>query len=216
MLTPTALSIARGTGTVTIGTSLMLGHDPTANLEAVTLQYLTNNFVTPAQGDARWVNVTGDAMSGGLSFGQRFGGSPADIAQHIALYRRLGWVQHYVWRFEYRRRHPGGDVVQPGYALIWGRAFRCCSITTRQRLTEAVTFQYSPTHFSTTAQGDLRWVNVTGDTMTGPLIVAARVTLGRGALTAAPPSSNTDLQIVGPAVGGSTNITIESMRAARR
>ena len=81
---------------VTGGLSLTSGdatlfRDPTAPLHAVPLQYLTNNFLTTAQGDARWVNVTGDQMSGGLSFGTDAlpPGGPTDLSRHLSLFD--GW-----------------------------------------------------------------------------------------------------------------------------
>jgi hypothetical protein len=74
----------------------------------------------------------------------------------------------------------------------------------------AVPRQWLDNNYSNNTQGDARWVNVGGDTMTGSLIVTALTVVGRGAATAAPPSVNTDLQIVGRASGGSTALTLES------
>jgi len=47
-------------------TTVTLGLDPVQPMEAVTLRYLQNNYSTNAQGDTRWVNITGDTMTGGL------------------------------------------------------------------------------------------------------------------------------------------------------
>ena len=58
-----ALPIAGGTLTG----RLILPADPISAMEAVDKRYVDNNFITPAQGDARWVNVSGDTMTGLLT-----------------------------------------------------------------------------------------------------------------------------------------------------
>jgi hypothetical protein len=51
------------------------------------LQYLETNKLTQAQADTRYVNATGDAMTGGLSFGNALApGGVGDVTRHIALY----------------------------------------------------------------------------------------------------------------------------------
>ena len=67
LLSPAAFSITRQDGYVTVGNTISVGRDPITSLEVVTLQYLQNNSVTAAAGDARWVNVTGDTMTGTLT-----------------------------------------------------------------------------------------------------------------------------------------------------
>ena len=45
---------------------LTLSGNPVAPLHAVPKQWLDANFLTTAQGDARWVNVSGDTLTGPL------------------------------------------------------------------------------------------------------------------------------------------------------
>jgi hypothetical protein len=71
--------------TVQSGQSFTLGKDPANAMEAVTRQYLEANAVTLTAGDARWINVNGDAMAGGLGFGAANVG-PLDVTRHIRLY----------------------------------------------------------------------------------------------------------------------------------
>jgi hypothetical protein len=61
------LQIIRATGAINLFGPLMLAADPASGLQAATKQYVDNNTITPAAGDARWVNVAGDTMTGTLT-----------------------------------------------------------------------------------------------------------------------------------------------------
>jgi hypothetical protein len=262
---PRPLFIERSSGTVTIATPLMLGGDPTAPLQAVPKQYLDTNYLTTAQGDARWVNVTGDTMTGGLTvgtstgtggmiglngaaqsqygtglqwqaggmarfqlsldnypaedgtdigsnltfhrygdtgaylgsalsldrktgrvytqagltlngfgadFGSRLANGPLDMSLHISLFG--GWGGFSVTggslnviaggQLALTFNGPGIDV-QPGVSLYLSRD--------PVQPTEAVPKRYLDNNYLTIAQSDARYVNVTGDTMTGALTIGA-------------------------------------------
>jgi hypothetical protein len=53
--------------TISSGMTLTLAADPTSALHAATKQYVDNNTISTAAGDARWVNVAGDTMTGKLT-----------------------------------------------------------------------------------------------------------------------------------------------------
>ena len=61
---------------------IVLPADPTANLHAVTKQYVDAN-------DAMDLPLTGGTLSGGLSFGSAIAGSGNDLSRHIALYSSI-------------------------------------------------------------------------------------------------------------------------------
>jgi hypothetical protein len=151
------------------GALLLQVGDPTAPLQAVPKQYLDNNYSTNAQGDARWVNVTGDQMSGGLSFGQATVTNPTDMSRHISLHD--GW---------------GGFSVTGGALNLISGAMRTMSFQGATatmgtgvglyldhdpvNATEAVTLQY--------LQGQLgNYLPLSGGNLTGALGVGGNLTV---------------------------------------
>lgn len=67
-----AMLTMRFTGSAAImgtGVGLYLDRDPGSSMEPVTLQYLQANTISTTAGDARWVNVGGDTMTGDLTIG---------------------------------------------------------------------------------------------------------------------------------------------------
>lgn len=170
---PRPLFIERASGVVTIATPLMLGGDPTAPLQAVPKQYLDTNYLTTAQGDLRWVNVTGDQMSGGLSFGAAFPpGGPTDLSRHISLFD--GWGGFSITGGSLNVI-AGGQVAMTlnGPAVSIGTGVTLYLDHDPVQLLEAVPKQYLDNNYLTTTQADARYVNVTGDTMTGALTIGA-------------------------------------------
>jgi Chaperone of endosialidase len=160
VLVPMAFAINRASGTVDIGTRLMLAVDPTAQLEAVTMRWVQNNYPTPAQGDARWVNVDGDAMTGALSLS----GNPTAALHAVPMQ----WIQaNYSTNAQGDARwiNVSGDAMTGLLSL---------SGDPSQPL-HAVPLQFLQANYSTNSQGDTRWVNVSGDTMT----LGQTLTLGR-------------------------------------
>jgi hypothetical protein len=85
---PLGIRIAGATDTIalTANGEMTVSHDPTSALGIATRQYVLNNAISIASGDARWVNVTGDGMSGGLNFGSEAVSSATDLTRHLALF----------------------------------------------------------------------------------------------------------------------------------
>jgi hypothetical protein len=234
------------------GVGLYLDHDPVNATEAVPKQYLDNNYSTNTQGDARWVNVTGDTMTGPLGIADTSSSPlvilgnpvmpgippPAPSVRFIGAHNNDGMFL--VDAFGnggsggggfFMARSTGGDAGAPGAVAAGQRmgglrfsgygttgygtaraviqafaaetftdaaqgvyfSFLTTAIGTatpleRLRLTDAgalllqvgdptqplqaVPKQYLDNNYSTNAQGDARWVNVSGDTMTGQLNIA--------------------------------------------
>jgi hypothetical protein len=239
------------------GARLYLDTDPTDGMEAVNLRYLWNNFSTNTQGDARWVNVTGDTMTGPLviadssasplvvlngsvmssiappapsvrfigppandalflidAFGtggfggggffmaRATGGSPGAPSAVVAGQRMGGWrvagygttgyggARAFIHAFA---AETFTDTAQGTYFSFSTTAIGTAAPQERLRLTDAgalllqvgdptaplqaVPKQYLDNNYSTNAQGDTRWVNVTGDQMTGDLTVNTNLTV---------------------------------------
>jgi hypothetical protein len=247
------------TATMGTGVGLYLDHDPVNATEAVPKQYLDNNYSTNTQGDARWVNVTGDTMTGPLGIADTSSSPlvilgnpvmpgippPAPSVRFIGAHNNDGMFL--VDAFGnggsggggfFMARSTGGDAGAPGAVAAGQRmgglrfsgygttgygtaraviqafaaetftdaaqgvyfSFLTTAIGTatpleRLRLTDAgalllqvgdptqplqaVPKQYLDNNYSTNAQGDARWVNVSGDTMTGDLNVNGHTTVNR-------------------------------------
>ena len=217
VLVPMPFSITRASGMVNIGTRLTLAVDPTAPLEAVTMQWVQNNYPTPAQGDARWVNVDGDTMTGPLLVPTGTAALPS-LGSSVTAGTGIffpGSTIHFTTagtdvlivsgtnlRSLNPYRAPDGITGLPAYTFASdpssglfrasaGNIALSVSGTTRTTWTasamtstvpvvlpgdpvnplEAVPLQFLQGNYLTTTQGDLRWVNVSGDTMTGALTI---------------------------------------------
>jgi len=167
------LTIARGSGNTFInaaltiaGTVILQAGDPTTDQGAATKHYVD----IKAGG---YLPLTGGRLSGGLSFGTATvaANAPTDMSRHIALFD--GW---------------GGFSITPGHLNIVAGGqlalnFDGPSIfvapntglyVNRDPSTdmEVVNLRYLNANTVNIAGGDLRWVNVTGDTMTGNLTVS--------------------------------------------
>ena len=195
---------------------LILSGDPTTDLGAVPRQYLDNNYSTNAQGDARWVNVTGDTMTGPLALpdgaasnvvvtGANFntGMFFVNNSIHFATIGTDRWsINTGYISSTVPYRSADGTANSPTYqftnesaglfrasagniAMAVGSAVRTTWTTTAFTTTvpvilpgdptaalHAVPRQYLDNNYLTIAQSDARYVNVTGDVMTGPLVVA--------------------------------------------
>jgi phage baseplate assembly protein gpV len=57
---------ASGSGAIQFHPNVLLNADPTTDSQAATKHYVDTNSITSAAGDARWVNVGGDTMTGPL------------------------------------------------------------------------------------------------------------------------------------------------------
>jgi hypothetical protein len=138
----------------------------------------------PALGDGRWVKKTGDQMSGGLSFGQRVisDGNPLNLTQHLSLFD--GWG--------------GFSVTSGNLNLVSGGMLTMSFNGAGANLgvdvglyldhdpvnaMEAVPLRYLQNNYSTNAQGDARWVNTNGDTMTGSLAIQGNLIVSPGSLS---------------------------------
>lgn len=211
------------------GARLYLDTDPTDPLEAVPLRYLQNNYSTNAQGDTRWVNTTGDTMTGqltvnsdltvqgntavtGFKFWEQNTGPMAgggygaltwntDGGGDVAFVNGCNWVPAgFSW---YNVLSPSGwkrtmflefggilSLSGPGikYTLGGGGTNAMGFKWTGSRVDSYVdgslvgTLAYTGdfANYTTTTDGDTRWVNVTGDTVTGSLGVNQGLTVGTG------------------------------------
>ena len=175
-----------GTGGISALSSLYLKGNPTLPLEAVPMQWVTANFA-PLSGGG-YVQKIGDVMSGGLGFGGALAATSVDISRHLNLYEggptnRFGFNVS----FDGVNAHLNYVITEPGHsyhtfvvgsanaasigngALWMGAGFDISLSRDPTQPMHAVPLQYLPNNFLTTAQGDLRWVNVGGDTMSGNL-----------------------------------------------
>jgi len=198
-LSPTPFVIRRGTGNIETYTPLYLMGDPTTGLQAVPLQYLTNNYSTNAQGDARWVNVTGDVMTGGLGLGASLAPSALSTTRHLTLYdgganNTFGFnvwfdgvnaLLSYVVTEATHSYHAfvvgtaiAASIGPPGLSMGTGKDIILARDPSQPM--HAVNKQYLDNNYSTNTQGDARWVNITGDTITGSLGVNQGLTVGTG------------------------------------
>lgn len=184
-LNPAPLSIKRSTGAVTINTSLFVAADPTANLQVATKQYVDNNTLTPTASDTRYVNTTGDTMTGGLkiavadgALGLLLSGATrgARFVASAAAFTIEGVDNTGVSSYQ-ALMLSGSPLILSGSAV---EIRQSTTFTAGKTLTlaqdptanlHAATKQYVDNNTITPAAGDLRWVNVSGDMMTGPLTI---------------------------------------------
>jgi hypothetical protein len=166
------LTIARGSGNTTLnaalivaGTVLLQAGDPTTDQGAATKHYVD----IKAGG---YLPLTGGRLSGGLSFGTRYAANAQDLSAHIALYD--GW---------------GGFSITPGHLNVVAGGALALSFdgpsifvapntglyVNRDPSTdmEVVNLRYLNANTVNIAGGDARWVNVTGDTMSGNLMISS-------------------------------------------
>lgn len=181
-----------------LGVPLFLAGDPTLGPHAVRLQYLTANYLTTTQGDARWVNVTGDEMSGGLSFGSATVTIPGDFTRHITLHAAASY----------------GIGVTPGRmnfnvnggAFVFMRDFNDVLAIDSAGLTMGLNYDLKlnraptdPLHASTKAYADTK-LALTGGTVIGYTTFNIGVTVGT------PTSGQTFITVnQGPGAGSGFN-----------
>ena len=170
------LTIARGSGNTFInaaltiaGTVILQAGDPTTDQGAATKLYVDNSVAALTN---KYLPLTGGRLSGGLSFGTDTPFTdPTNLTRHIALYD--GW---------------GGFSVTSGHLNIVAATQLALSFdgpsifvapntglyVNRDPSTdmEVVNLRYLNTNTINVAGGDARWVNVTGDVMTGNLTVS--------------------------------------------
>ena len=179
VLTPADVFAATGllrTGGTMTG-DLLLNSDPTADLGAATKQYVDR--LNPAN---KYLLLTGGTMSGGISFGAETVASndPTDTSRHITLWQPGFGFSITGNRLNYNVGVGSGHVFLVGGAdvvsinsvgLSMGGGYDIYLARDPSQPMHAVNKAWIEANYSTNSQGDARWVNVTGDTMTGPLLV---------------------------------------------
>ena len=169
---------------------LTLSGDPVGALDAVPKRYLDNNYLTSTQGDARWVNVTGDTMTGMLRVTPAINWDSYSIGLTVggaSTFNPGILLQDYAGQFTALIYDTGSFYISWGNASGWlgdmvGFATNMVTTYVPAKFNNAVTLGRDPTaaldavplrylqnNYSSNTQGDTRWVNVTGDAMTGML-----------------------------------------------
>jgi hypothetical protein len=173
----TTFSISRATGKMFLWEdTLQVARDPVGPTEVVTLQYLQNNTISPVAGDARWVNVSGDTMTGQLKISQ-----PDTAGSHMMLLGTTNGVRmnsHAGYFVIEGVDQTGTQTYQPlyfgGSALTFGPPSTFANTVALGRDPvlgmEAVTLQYLQNNYATSAALG-NYLPLTGGTVTGNLTV---------------------------------------------
>jgi hypothetical protein len=167
-----------GTIAMTAANELTVSHDPTAPLGIATKQYVDNNTISISGGDTRWVNVTGDNMTGPLNISHPDGQSQLMLRGSTKGVRMNSGPDYFMIEgvdntgvTSYQPLWLGGSQIGLAAPVV---VMNSQSVTLGRdpgSAMEAVPLQYLTNNYSTNTQGDARWVNVTGDTITGHLTV---------------------------------------------
>jgi hypothetical protein len=157
--------------------------DPTAATDAINLRTADARYMTAGAGP--FLPLTGGLLSGGLNLGAAVApGGVSDLSRHLTLYDVGGGTgmglnitpNRLNYSVTLNNSHyfviNGADVADFSYAgLTMGAGTDISLSRAPTQNMHAVTKTYVDTNFPTIASGDARWMNITGDTATGPYYI---------------------------------------------
>ncbi len=153
---------------------------PTASTDAATKGYVDATALTATTGDGRYVNVTGDTMTGTLTMGGtatiNMGSSKITSLATPTAASDAATKAYVDLAAAAAADNLGNHIATQALAMS---NFKITGLATPTANTDAVTKAYVDTNSVTQAEGDTRFVNVTGDTMTGTLSVRPASGMGQ-------------------------------------